>query len=73
MNPTLTDTLAAMEQYGGSFVKQYAKTLRMADPVNRAKLVKALPDIIKHYSSVAKQTKLNSELPTDTTPNATSI
>lgn len=44
----------AMEQFGGSFVKSYAKTLRAADPVHREKLLKALPGIVKHYTTVAQ-------------------
>jgi hypothetical protein len=44
----------AMEQYGGSFVKSLAKTLRLADPVHKATLTKAFPGIVKHYLAVAK-------------------
>jgi len=58
MNHTdFMNMIEMMEQYGGAFVKSFARTLRSSDPINRTKLMKALPDIVKHYSALAQLNK----------------
>lgn len=41
--------ITAMETYGGSFVKQFAKLYRLADPQNQHKLVMAFTNYFLDY------------------------
>jgi 2-oxo-4-hydroxy-4-carboxy--5-ureidoimidazoline (OHCU) decarboxylase len=38
-----------MQSHGGSFVNSIAQALRVADPVNRQRLLDAFPDLVKKY------------------------
>lgn len=51
--------IAAMERWGGSFVKALAQAARAADPENLQRLQTAFPEIWQKYAALAK-----SEAPT---------
>lgn len=44
----------AMMTYGGSFVRLLGEALRVADPINSARLREAFPDYWAEYSGFAK-------------------
>ena len=50
---TETAVIAAMETYGGSFVKALAECFNRADAYNFAKLKAAFPDIWQEYAELA--------------------
>ncbi len=45
----LTAMICLMQSHGGSFVSSIAQALRVADPVNRQRLLDAFPDLVKKY------------------------
>ena len=45
---------ALMETYGGTFVSHLATALRYADPVNRQKILDALPEIVEKYGPTSQ-------------------
>lgn len=45
----------AMEKYGGSFVKQLALLLQLADHINYAKLKTAFPEYFEQYREMANK------------------
>ena len=45
----LTAMICLMQSHGGSFVNAIAQALRVADPVNRQRLLDAFPDLVKKY------------------------
>ena len=45
----LTAMICLMQSHGGSFVNSIAQALRVADPVNRQRLLDAFPDLVKKY------------------------
>ena len=47
----LTET---MIRYGGGFCKKLAETIRVADGVNKQKLVNAFPEIVESYGPGSK-------------------
>ena len=50
MNPAqLTAMICLMQSHGGSFVSSIAQALRVADPVNRQRLIDAFPDLVEKY------------------------
>lgn len=62
--------VGAMQQYGGSFIKQLAHLWCLADPVNRNRLSTAFraefdkyaedAKILKHYQGMAREAELAS-------------
>ena len=40
---------AAMLTYGGGFTKALAETMRLADSLNRERLMKAFPELVEGY------------------------
>jgi hypothetical protein len=54
---SIVNILAAMETYGGSFVKQLAVLYARADQVNRARLEMAFPDYFAEYDEMASHRK----------------
>jgi hypothetical protein len=51
--PTDSQVLEAMRQYGGSFVQGLAALYLRADPENQAKLRAAFSDEWQHYGKLA--------------------
>ena len=45
----LTAMICLMQSHGGSFVNSIAQALRVADPVNRQRLLDAFPDLVERY------------------------
>ena len=45
----LTAMICLMQSHGGSFVSSIAQALRVADPVNRQRLLDAFPDLVEKY------------------------
>jgi len=45
----LTTMICLMQSHGGSFVNSIAQALRVADPVNRQRLLDAFPDLVEKY------------------------
>jgi hypothetical protein len=54
---SIVNILAAMETYGGSFVKQLAVLYARADQVNRVRLEMAFPDYFAEYDEMASHRK----------------
>ena len=44
--------VGAMTQYGGSFAVALAECIRKADPINRAKLKLAFPELWEKYTEM---------------------
>lgn len=51
------DMIAAMETFGGSFVKALANAMTHADPNNYTKLVVAFSNYVSEYRKIAKDMK----------------
>lgn len=47
-------TVQAMTRYGGSFVRQLAELVRLADDDNRARLLQAFPEYFERYRQRAE-------------------
>jgi hypothetical protein len=45
----------AMMRYGGSFVAQLGRLMRLADEDNKQRLFKAFPEYIQQYDAIAWQ------------------
>jgi len=60
MNPPTDDTLAAMDRYGGSFVRTLATLYRRADPENRTILDRAFAKIFATYANLAADERTQS-------------
>ena len=58
-NPEDFETLEAMRQYGGGFVKQLSELCNIADRINLRKIKDTWPEYWKQYSGMAKQIKAN--------------
>ena len=43
-----------MQSHGGSFVNAIAQALRVADPVNRQRLLDAFPDFVEKYGPTSE-------------------
>jgi hypothetical protein len=43
----------AMVRFGGSFVVQLARLIRLADETNKRRLFEAFPDYIREYDDIA--------------------
>lgn len=50
----LTAMICLMQSHGGSFVNAIAQALRVADPVNRQRLLDAFPDLIEKYGPTSQ-------------------
>jgi 2-oxo-4-hydroxy-4-carboxy--5-ureidoimidazoline (OHCU) decarboxylase len=50
----LTTMICLMQSHGGSFVNAVAQALRVADPVNRQRLLDAFPDLVKKYGPTSE-------------------
>jgi hypothetical protein len=50
----LTAMLCLMQSHGGSFVGAIAQALRVADPVNRQRLLDAFPDLVEKYGPTSQ-------------------
>jgi hypothetical protein len=48
------DVTEAMLRYGGSFVQQLARLIRMADADNKRRLVEAFPEYLEQYRELAR-------------------
>jgi len=48
------EVLEAMTRFGGSFVKQLAVLIRLADYTNKRKLLAAFPEYIEEYRELAR-------------------
>ena len=57
MSATTEETLAMMERYGGSFVRQLAALYRQGDEVNRQRLDAAFSDYFAQYGELAATLK----------------
>lgn len=55
--PTDAETVHAMRQYGGSFVRALADLWLCADPLNQARVKLAFGDYFDRYREVAAQPK----------------
>ncbi len=51
------EILQAMESYGGSFVKQFARLYRLGDFQNRVKLEKACREYFEQYDQLVQMHK----------------
>jgi hypothetical protein len=50
----LTTMICLMQSHGGSFVGAIAQALRVADPVNRQRLLDAFPDLVEKYGPTSQ-------------------
>lgn len=50
-------TVETMDRYGGAFVKNLAYLMRIADPVNFARLRDAFPEYWTHYQQIANESR----------------
>lgn len=50
----LTAMICLMQSHGGSFVNAIAQALRVADPVNRQRLLDAFPDLVEKYGPTSE-------------------
>lgn len=48
------EVIEAMVTYGGSFVQQLGRLIRLADADNKRRLVEAFPEYIAEYREIAK-------------------
>jgi hypothetical protein len=48
-------TLDAMTRHGGQFVQQLAQLFRVADPVNRARILHTFEDYFVRYQNIARR------------------
>lgn len=51
------ETVAAMAKYGGSFVKQLAVCINLADNFNYERLKNAFPEYFEKYQKMAEDLK----------------
>lgn len=58
MNPTETQIVQAMTEYGGAFVKCLAETWRRADDGNAERIRLAFPEIWTTYTNLARLNNL---------------
>lgn len=54
---TITETIEAMEQFGGGFVQSLAAAWRRADPENRTRIKFAFPELFERYRAMANQVR----------------
>ena len=54
MNESELNTVDAMRQYGGSFVKNLAECFRTADRINFVRLQNTFPEYWNQYADMAK-------------------
>lgn len=52
------DVIAAMESFGGSFVRSLAQAFRLADADNRERIKTAFPEVWEKYSLWAAAEKI---------------
>lgn len=57
MSPNDEETLAAMEKYGGSFVKIIALAAKVADSDNFKRLKTAFPEYWEKYGEMARMSR----------------
>ena len=48
------EMICRMKQYGGSFVVALSNAFRMADPINKSKLLNAFPEYVNEYGPNSK-------------------
>ena len=53
-----TETIAAMERYGGGFAGSIGKAAAHADALNYARLREAFPDLWEEYAAMAQQLEM---------------
>lgn len=54
-------TVKAMQEYGGSFVKNLGAALQSADAYNTLRIQQAFPDYIEQYMDIGLKMKKNEE------------
>jgi hypothetical protein len=48
------EMICRMKQYGGAFVVTLSNAFRMADPINKQKLLNAFPEYVNEYGPNSK-------------------